>query len=312
MCKIIYFLFIITIINISDCLLYGEVGFWDLQKSDNPLIKEALSLDPDEGINPSKVVNQKREEGLLLQFINENPDSDFIPFIYWRLGYLFCQVNPDYIKAGFAVREIEKSQMYFRKVIDSYPKGKFGDTLMSARVNLAALAPSKAEIVYEYIKYYNWLDEIEKLEPEKRKQMLWFTDYQKKFENYLENADKGLLRNIKGRKNIAAINMVGNAERHPELLKKILDEIPDSNSEPHKLASEKIKLLLLNNINIPKEKQTITQNSEVNLPENRNSHPIATETNKTFFGTPLFYAITAAVSLVVLGVILIQKKKRID
>jgi len=258
-----YLLFATLFFLVSSSVnLRAESGIWDVQKSDNPLLKKALSYDLDEGINPSGTPDQKRAEELYLQFIAENPNSPLVPFIYYWLGHTFSgKATLKHRESGAAVKDYVKARAYFKKAIEAYPEGKIGTDLIGAKVNVAALGPTKEEKVNGYIKCYQWLEDISSLKSEELQEVLWLTPYQKKLANYRENfiskAVQGLQREVKTVEKVTAINMVSAAwysrESRIDLLKKIINAFPDK--EPGKLAIEKLRqsgdIQVLKEIDIP-------------------------------------------------------------
>ena len=110
----------------------GEPSQTDMEKSTHPLLVKARSVDV--GYQPPEKADQKEAERLYLQFINENPDSPLVPYLYFHLGQTFSGWVPsEYKKYGHA-KDYMKAGQHFEKAVEHHPTDKVSGLLMMARV----------------------------------------------------------------------------------------------------------------------------------------------------------------------------------
>ena len=224
----------------------GEPWIQDLRESEDPVLAEASRYDLE--FQPAAVANQSKAERLYLQYIEAHPDSELIPYLYYRLGHTYTScVTPAHRAAG-AVQDTAKARRYFRQAIARYPEGKLGSVLLDSHVNVVALAPTPEEQVDGYVEYYRLLKRIETLTDDNVIEKMWLSQRQQAIaqarEDYAARSAQGFRGNLGGRKEIAAINMVGCAEQSEantrvDLLGVIAAAFPDD--EPGKLARASLR-----------------------------------------------------------------------
>jgi len=213
----------------------AEPWVTDLKESEDPILVEARGCDLE--FQPPSVADQKKCEHLYLQYVNNKPEDELVPYIYYRLGEMYTtRVTPKHLEAG-AVRDISKAREYFLKSVQHYPKGRLGETLLNAHVNVAALAPTPEEQIRGYIEYYRLLGDLEKLSEKEVREKLWFSQRERKIASVKTDFEKtsveAFLSGLVGKKSIAETNMVAIAEQSDsemrlDLLRDITVTFPDS------------------------------------------------------------------------------------
>jgi hypothetical protein len=139
--------------------LQAEPSHIDMEASTNPTLLAARRIDP--AFVGVKNGNRAEAERTYLKFIQENSDSELVPYVYSHLGRMYSSyVDPDWALDSGLQRDHVKAYGYFRLAVETHPTDKSSDLLIESRINAASIAPARDWRIKQYLNTYHWLKQL--------------------------------------------------------------------------------------------------------------------------------------------------------
>jgi len=209
---------------------FAEPRFGDLKISKDPILvkaraKDLMFVSPD-------VADQAEAEQLYRQFINEHPDHELVPWIWFEMGQMYtARVLPDWSEKYGHEWNSAKAYECFLNSKNSHPEGLVSSLYLEAWISAASLAPTEAERVDMYVDLYKWIYDIKKEEVESK---IWLSQLQENVRLHTPeiaaNFAAGFLRDCEMFKETIRTNVISIAKHsrnNPiELLKAIENRAP--------------------------------------------------------------------------------------